>query len=139
MNTGRILAGGLVAGLASNVLGIGFVGLVVGEEMSDAMQRFDVHLGAGDAVLHAGLRLSYGLLVVWLYAALRPRLGPGPRTALAAAFVVWWAMVPLLLLNLYDFRIYPPWVVAAVGAWSLIEMSLVSLLGAWIYREPPSA
>ena len=30
-----------------------------------------------------------GLLLVWLYAAIRPRFGPGPRTATYAALVVW--------------------------------------------------
>jgi hypothetical protein len=30
-----------------------------------------------------------GLVVVWLYAAMRPRFGPGPRTAMVAAAAVW--------------------------------------------------
>jgi hypothetical protein len=30
-----------------------------------------------------------GLLLVWLYAAIRPRFGPGMKTAVYAALVVW--------------------------------------------------
>ena len=30
-----------------------------------------------------------GITTVWLYAAIRPRFGPGPKTAAIAGFVVW--------------------------------------------------
>ena len=30
-----------------------------------------------------------GIITVWLYAAIRPRFGPGPGTAVIAALVVW--------------------------------------------------
>src|SRR5437667_4515115 len=30
-----------------------------------------------------------GVLLVWLYAAIRPRFGPGPKTSLIAGLVLW--------------------------------------------------
>src|ERR1022692_4260888 len=30
-----------------------------------------------------------GIIAVWLYAAMRPRFGPGPRTAIRAGAAVW--------------------------------------------------
>ena len=37
----------------------------------------------------SGVDTALGFLVAWVYAAVRPRLGPGPSTAVIASFVVY--------------------------------------------------
>src|SRR2546422_4874519 len=31
----------------------------------------------------------FGIFLIWLYAAIRPRFGAGPRTAVLAGFAIW--------------------------------------------------
>ena len=35
------------------------------------------------------LTFAIGIWTIWLYAAIRPRYGPGPKTAAVAGFAVW--------------------------------------------------
>ena len=43
----------------------------------------------GMMVMFLAWGFFYGVIAVWVYAAIRPRFGPGPRTALRAGLVVW--------------------------------------------------
>jgi hypothetical protein len=141
MNYKRIIGGGLVAGVfiaaAESLLSVLFIS-----------HRFEAELGALGIKLQmtpaSGIFFSLwgpilGIVSVWLYAAVRPRLGPGPRTAVKVALVVW--LLTGVLKHLAD---------AALGIFSL-QMGLAyiaiqlfwqiaaTLLGAWIYREPGTA
>jgi hypothetical protein len=42
---------------------------------------------------YVAVDLVMGLIVVWTYAAIRPRFGPGPRTALLAGGLIWFVVV----------------------------------------------
>ena len=55
-------------------------------EMRDAPPR---SLGEGHMLLGLAMYVLVGIATVWLYAAIRPRYGPGPRTAAIAGFVMW--------------------------------------------------
>ena len=43
----------------------------------------------GGAAAQVLLFVVMGIGLIWLYAAIRPRYGPGPRTAAIAGFVMW--------------------------------------------------
>jgi hypothetical protein len=45
--------------------------------------------GPGKLPQYVAIDFVFGLLLVWLYAAIRPRFGPGARTALRAAAFAW--------------------------------------------------
>src|SRR5207244_6978593 len=77
-----------------------------------------------------------GIFAVWLYAAIRPRYGVGPKTALCAGSAVWGlgyllASVTPLVLHLFPARIMC--IGLLVG---LVEVLVATLLGAWLCREP---
>jgi hypothetical protein len=75
-----------------------------------------------------------GIALVWLYAAIRPRFGPGPRTALVAAFATWF--VGHLYFASYVFNgLYSAQVVTASSAGALVGMLAGGLAGGWLYRE----
>ena len=38
----------------------------------------------------------FGILIVWTYAAMRPRFGPGPKTALIAGITLYLAVTTVL-------------------------------------------
>ena len=82
---------------------------------------------------------ALGILAVWLYAAIRPRFGPGPRTAIKAAIAVWipgylLAMAPPALMGIFPLRLMGMGL--AVG---IVEFLLPTQLGAYIYKEEAGA
>ena len=81
MDWKRVLTGGLVAGVIINVSGIAMVPLV-GKQMDMVLVDRNLPPMSGGAMAYFGLMsLVLGVFLVWLYAAARPWLGPGPKTA----------------------------------------------------------
>jgi len=96
INLGRVILGGLVAGIVANILGYLVDGVLLAPRWTAALQA----LGKGDFTTNQILGfnilgLAYGIFAVWLYAAIRPRYGAGPKTALCAGLAVWVAGVLL--------------------------------------------
>jgi hypothetical protein len=81
------------------------------------------------------LTLLVGIFALWLYAAIRPRYGPGPKTAACAGSAVWvlGALLPSVAWNL---MIHLPTQLLAtdVGA-MLVAGVAATLAGAWLYKE----
>ncbi len=78
-----------------------------------------------------------GIASVWLYAAIRPRYGPGARTAIVAGLAVWvlahvWSGV---YLGMGFIGLIPPKLAYLPIAWGLVEAPLGTLAGAWLYKE----
>jgi len=82
-----------------------------------------------------------GALLVWLYAAMRPRFGPGPRTALYTGFAVWflawlWPTVTWVAMGGIDLT---TWMLVAMMLWGLVEVELSAVVGGWVYKESDDA
>lgn len=136
INGRRVLLGGLLAGLVSNVSGITLAHFVLREDLMALMRAagissFPAHVG----VQHITTRLAIGIAVVWLYAAIRPRFGPGPKTAVYAGLIGWFFAQPISALALSTWGIIPTRVLVVATLWGLFEMTLVALAGAWVYKE----
>jgi hypothetical protein len=132
----RVLLGGLVAGLVSNVSGILLAHFFLADDVRALLQRLNVQLGLGTALMHVSMRLAIGLGVVWLYAAIRPRFGPGPRTAALAGLVLWLFTYAFSLLGISSYGLYSERALVTAAAWGLVELQGMALLGAYLYREP---
>ena len=81
------------------------------------------------------LTFVFGILLVWLYAAVRPRLGPGPKTAIKIGVVIWVLAYfgPLVSMGVMGML---PGRLALIGSiWGLVEVPLAAVAGAWMYRE----
>ena len=76
-----------------------------------------------------------GILAVWLYAAIRPRFGAGPKTAMCAGETVWMLAVAMANAMMAFLHIYPLWLLLTVTAIGLPELLVASVVGAYIYRE----
>src|SRR5262245_54801936 len=123
MNASRMALGGLAAGLL--LLGSGFALAhgVLGPEYAAAFASHRVHpVARGILLENIAIRLGYGLLTAFLYAALRPRFGAGPRTAVVAGLFVWIAAYLPRLIELHDFGILYGWRLAVSLPWSLAEI-----------------
>jgi hypothetical protein len=80
------------------------------------------------------LTLVGGVLAVWLYAAIRPRYSPGPKTAAIAGFAYW--VIGVLLPAVGWFRVLH----VSKGLFTGLAATLVGALaateaGAWLYKE----
>jgi hypothetical protein len=133
INLKRVIVGGLVAGLVVSVLGFGLVP-IVGDEMRATLARFQLPPLSSGAMAYFGMvSLVMGLVLVWLYAALQPRMRPGPRTALTAAVAVWLVgyAVPNFANVAYGFM---PLRLTVIGTlWGFLELGAGSLVGARLY------
>lgn len=139
MNRSRLFLGGLAAGLLLLATGIALGHGILGAEYVRAFASHRAHpVNAITVMENTALRLAYGFLVVFLYAAIRPRFGAGPRTALFAALILWAAAFLPRQMLLAEFGILDGRRLAISLSWSLAEVVLATLLGASIYRERPT-
>ena len=139
MNTGRVMVGGLVAGIIIFVAEGITNGAILGEQWKAWGQR----LGAAQSAPSSGaamgfwavIALALGIIGVWIYAAVRPRLGPGPMTALKIGFLLWilyWVLVAFEHTALGTVPAHLL-IVGAVGG--LIGVLCALLAGAALYKE----
>ena len=140
MNTQRLFLSGLVAGVVLNIEEYVVNGIVLKEEWEAAMKTAGLETYSTSGIIMLVLMtLVLGFISVWLYAAIRPRFGPGPRTAVYAAFLVWllvW-VVPTVYNSLTP--IFPPGLMMTASVFALFELPIATVAGAWLYREEPAA
>lgn len=136
INTGRWIAGGVVAGILMWIME-GAASQLYFAEMMAALDRagLSVAMDAGMIATTVLVSLLVGLGVVFFYAMARQRIGAGVRTAVivgAAAFTFFYlpGLLGYQMIGLYPGSLILKW--AVVG---LLEMVVVSVVGAWIYRD----
>jgi hypothetical protein len=139
INTSRWLAGGVVAAILIWLLE-GAGSLLYMDDMKTALQALglEFEMNAQTWILSVVVCLISGLVLVFLYAAARPRFGPGPKTAMIMACVMWAGGYLLSLAGYYMLGIYPTGMLVSWGVVGLVELNVAALAGAWIYREPPA-
>ena len=136
INIRGVVVGGLLAGLIINISEYILNELVLGTRMAAAMTAHNLPPIGGSAIaVFVILGFVLGLLLVWLYAAIRPRFGQGPKTAALAGVVVWslayfWSAVGLGVLGLF------PWGLLSIAlVWGLVELVAAALAGGRLYTE----
>jgi hypothetical protein len=136
-NRGRVIMGGLVAGLIINVVEYITNGIMLRDAWGKAMQALGrpAELSAGAIVIFNIWGFLLGIAAVWLYAAIRPRYGAGPGTAVRAGLVTWAIGVFLANLGNYPLGLFPTRLLVITSIVSLVEMMLATLVGAWLYKE----
>ncbi len=75
-----------------------------------------------------------GIWAMWLYAAIRPRYGPGIRTAAHTGFS-WWIITSLVDASWGSFGFVASRALAAPMIASLPALIVAAIAGAWLYRE----
>ena len=140
INAGRVIVGGLVAGLIINVVEFIMNMFVLAGDMKAVYEKMGMAEPAGAAMgVYVVLAFVLGLLLAWLYAAIRPRFGAGPRTAAIAALVLWLgsALVPMvgwLMMGTYPVRL------VIIGLlYGFVEYLLGALAAGAIYQEGAAA
>ena len=136
INLGRVLMGGLLAGLIINIGEFILNGVLLAEEMNAAMAALNKPpIDPGMIVWFVAFGFGLGLMLVWVYAAMRPRMGPGIKSAICASAIVWGLsyLYPNLFMIVIGF--FPRDMMVIVTAWGLVELMIAGIAGAWLYTE----
>ena len=140
MNTSKVLVGGIVAGIVLNVCDWFVYTRLLVDKMTASMEAYKP---GSSAVMMSGNAITiyvisdfvFGLLLVYTYAAVRPRLGPGPRTAATVAGIFWlfsaFINASQMITGMMDRNLF--WEVALI---QLITLVLGTWFGAMVYTEP---
>ena len=137
INYRRVLLGGIVAGIIIDVVEFLLHGVVLASDWREAMAALGrpMEETVGDMVFYVLLGLVYGIMAIWLYAAIRPRYGAGPKTALWAGFAVWMLGYLLPTLGWMPMELFPGRLLRIALLGGLAEVLVATLAGAWLYRE----
>lgn len=137
INVGRWLVGGIVAGILVNVSETILNAIVLKAPWDEVMKSLGKPsvMTTSSMVVWILWGFAYGLLCVWLYAAIRPRFGPGVGTAMKAGFVAWVLASLLSSVGMGNMGIIPMNVLVISAIWTLVESLIVTAVGGAIYRE----
>jgi hypothetical protein len=143
INTKKVLFGGFVAGVVMNAIDFVVNGYILAARMKAEADAFKP--GLSDQMMSGSAIVGYIVMdfvlafaLVWTYAAIRPRFGPGIRTASYAAILFW-------LLTMVFMSGYMHMGMMSTGLWwTFVVIGLVNyLLSAWagakFYTEDSAA
>ena len=138
INSGKVNTGGLLAGFVMNVLDMTWNFTVLAPDMQAMVERLRldpaVMTDLSYAIPWIVVDFVMGLVIVWNYAAMRPRLGPGPKTAILAGLVPYVAITAVLY-GFTSMGVFTQAVMIKGSVFALITMVAGSVAGAWAYRE----
>jgi hypothetical protein len=136
INLGKVVLGGLLAGLVLNFGEFLLNDLILSKQLQEFFSRTGL-TPPGSSFLAAAVSLTFlmGIVVVLVYALIRPRLGPGPKTAIVAGLLMWFAIyVYTGIVNGIALNVSTNLIVIAL-VWGLVEYVIAALAGAWLYKE----
>jgi hypothetical protein len=135
INMKRVLIGGLVAGLIIIASAVVMVP-VVGKEMELALAACNLPpMGTGAMAYFGIVSLVLGIVLVWLYAAILPRMGHGIKTALIASAVVWFLAYFLANVSMVAYGFMPTKLTAIGTIWGLVELLVGGVVGTRLYKD----
>ena len=136
INVGRVIGGGLVAGLVMNVVDGVTNGGILNARWEAETKRLGIDMSQQSQALAGWLTFDFlcGIVLVWLYASIRPRYGPGAKTAVIAGLAVW--LITHLAFAAWAFTgLYSVGVVAASTVGGLVAGVAGGLAGCALYKE----
>jgi hypothetical protein len=139
INTMRVLIGGIVAGLVINISEFILNTIVLGADLNAAMARLNLPpIGGQTIAVFVFMGFVLGIATIWLYAAIRPRYGAGPKTALCAGAAVWFFAYVYSAIGMTVMGMFPTRLMVVGTIWGLAEILAASVIGAALYQEEPS-
>ena len=136
INVGRVLLGGLAAGVVLNIGEALLNGVLLAETAKADFARLHLPDPGGTFIARAvAVTFLLGIVLVYLYAAIRPRFGAGVKTAICAGLLAWFFVC-----------LYGGYIQEALGlissklfliglVWSFVEYPIGAIVGAWLYKE----
>lgn len=139
INNQKVVVGGLAAGVTFFVLDFLSNLLISGGRWEAEMQALNPTVAANlrepaTVVGFVIVDVLLGIMLTWLYAAIRPHFGPGPKTAMIAALFFFlatgavWASYPVMGLITWG-----AWGIGGVG-W-IINCFASAYVGGLLYKD----
>jgi len=135
INLSRVILGGILAGIVVNISEFLLHDVVMKAQDAEVMKSLGKAMPEGGSVIAVWLiwGFAWGIVAVWLYAAVRPRFGPGPGTAARVAVATWFfccllSMVAMANMGLIGFN-------GLELVWTLVQDVVAVVAGAWLYKE----
>jgi hypothetical protein len=136
INTGRLILAGVVTAVVLDVLEFLDNGVLLANDWANALKA----IGVGPLTVRGIIAFNIwsvvvGFLALCLYVAVRPRFGPGPRTALMTAAVVWAFGWPLSMVAPLASHMIPKSLAINAVLLGIPEIAISLLVGAAVYKE----
>ena len=136
INMGKVIIGGLVAGLVLNIIDFVINVPMLGdkwlaETQARGVDPNNVPLGGMGWVI---VDFLGGIFIVWLYASIRPRFGQGPKTALIAGLATW-AICHLMFAAFWFMGLYSAGLIFESSLGALVSSCVAALAGCSMYKE----
>jgi hypothetical protein len=136
INLGRVIIGGIAAGIVINVFEYVLNGVILNDQWTALMNSINRPVLDGTHIAYfMAFGFVQGLVAVWAYAAIRPRFGEGPKTAIIAALLMWvttYALTDAVPTIMGVFELPMALMMIGVG---LVEIVAATLVGAYLYKE----
>lgn len=138
INIGRVVLAGSVAALAFLFVEIvveGFFRIFFNIDESEMyLEAFNiVHSSILFHILNIAILFVICILIMWVYAAIRPRFKTNGKAALAAS-MIFWGFAFLFIVNHINLGLFPLGTFVGLG-FNLIEIPAATLVGSLLYRE----
>ncbi len=136
INMGRVIVGGIAAGVVYDIIET-VANLYLFAEQSQAfMERFDMPEPSGAQIgMFMVIGLAIGIMIAWIYAAIRPRMGEGPGTAICAGLIAWTFLALFLNLSWMIVGLVPVGTGIMFTVFQAVEFSAVGYVAGMLYKE----
>jgi hypothetical protein len=142
INTGKVLVGGLVAGVVMNIIDMATNMFILMNDMKAELERLhlDVTIMDSAAGIVPWIVVDFlsGILLVFAYAAMRPRFGPGPKTAMIAGLTLYLG-ITIVLYGFTAMGLFTMSTFLKGSVCALVSTLAGALAGAAVYKEPAPA
>ena len=136
INTGKVAVGAIAAGVVINIVETIVNLFVIAGPMEEMLLALNLP-AMGGAAMGGFMVLAFtlGFLIVWTYAAIRPRYGAGPSSAMRAGGAIWVAFYFLgtganWLMGIVSLRLF-----LITLAYTLPMMLAAAYVGGMVYQE----
>jgi hypothetical protein len=133
INWVRVVLGGLAAGVIINAFEYGGHRVLLDESWTAAFRALGKTPTGWATFIPANFLV--GILMVWLYARLRPLYGVGPKTALRVGLATWVIFWVIPLMAMAPLELFPNHLLFIAIALGLADANLGALVGAWLYKD----
>jgi hypothetical protein len=136
INMQKVIVGGLIAGVVLNVIDTVVYGVVLKDQMAAAMAALNrPAMSNAQIPWFVFLDFLFGVFIVWVYAAIRPRFGAGPGTAVKAGLITWFGAGLMSTLFMWPSALMPQNLMIITTVVSMVGASLAAVVGAKFYTE----
>jgi hypothetical protein len=135
INVKSVFTSGLISGLMILISGMTMVP-VAGNEMDTVLANRGLPPLSNLAMLYfCFLSLTFGVLLVGLYAFAKGQLGAGTKTAVIVAFMFWFLVYFIGNVSMVVYGFMPVKLTVIGTAWGLGELLLGGIIGAKLYKD----